>query len=179
MPVGLMSARSAPTGPPRAWLRSSRRQQGCSRVDDLLPCDCLQASAYHPLGDLGRTVKKSLIAFSILLCVALPAHAQSDTPAPFDGDLARLGEILGALHYLRAICGANEGQKWRNEMQALIDAEAPGGERRRKIVASFNRGYRGFQQTYRNCTPSADLAIRRYLDEGAKIARDITARYAN
>ena len=48
-----------------------------------------------------------------------------------------------------------------------------------KIVANFNRGYRGFQQTYRTCTPAADLAIRRYLDEGAKIAREITARYAN
>jgi len=58
-------------------------------------------------------------------------------------------------------------------------AEAPSGERRQKMVASFNRGYRGFQQTYRSCTPSADIAIRRYLDEGARIARDITARYAN
>ena len=47
------------------------------------------------------------------------------------------------------------------------------------MMASFNRGYRGFQQTYRTCTPAADLAIRRYLDEGAKIAREITARYAN
>ena len=64
-------------------------------------------------------------------------------------------------------------------MQALIAAEAPNGERRQKIVSSFNPGYRGFQQTYRSCTPAADIAIRRYLDEGAKIARDITARYAN
>lgn len=116
---------------------------------------------------------------SILLCLALPARAVEGGTAPFDGDLQRLAEILGALHYLRAVCGANEGQKWRNEMQALIDAEAPNGERRRKIVAGFNRGYRGFQQTYRTCTPAADLAIRRYLDEGAKIAREITARYAN
>ena len=37
----------------------------------------------------------------------------------------------------------------------------------------------GFQQSYRTCTPAADLVIRRYLEEGAKIARDITARYAN
>src|SRR5215470_11700996 len=129
---------------------------------------------------LRKLVKKLLILGSTLLCLALPAGAQqSDTPAPFDGELQRLAEVLGALHYLRAVCGPNEGQKWRNEMQALIDAEAPSGERRRKIVASFNRGYRGFQQTYRTCTPAADLAIRRYLDEGAKIARDITARYAN
>ena len=127
-------------------------------------------------------MKKFLILVSAVLCLALPARAQpqpSDTPAPFDGDLQRLAEVLGALHYLRAVCGPNEGQKWRNEMQALIDAEAPSGERRRRIVASFNRGYRGFQQTYRTCTPAADLAIRRYLDEGAKIAREITARYAN
>ena len=125
---------------------------------------------------------KFLTTTLLLLCLALPAKAQVPVqtgPAPFDNDLQRLAEIMGSLHYLRAVCGANDGQKWRNEMQALVDAEAPDGERRRKIVASFNRGYRGFQQTYRTCTPAADMAIRRYLDEGAKIAREITARYGN
>jgi len=38
--------------------------------------------------------------------------------APFDGSLQRLAEILGALHYLRNICGANEGQKWRSRATA-------------------------------------------------------------
>ena len=125
-------------------------------------------------------MKKRLAIVSLCLCLSvLPARAQTDAPAPFDPDLQRLAEILGALHYLRAVCGSNEGQKWRGQMQALLDAEAPSGERRRQIVASFNRGYQGFQQTYRTCTPAADVAIRRYLDEGVKIARDITARYAN
>ena len=59
----------------------------------------------------------------------------------------------------------------------ISEAQAPG--RRAKMVASFNRGIRGFQQTYRSCTAVADTAIRRYLDEGAKIAREITARYTN
>ena len=112
------------------------------------------------------------------LCAATPGFAQ-ETPAPYDGNLQRLAEILGALHYLRAICGANEGQKWRSQMQALVDAEAPSGERRARMVASFNRGYRIFQQGYRTCTPAADLVIRRYLEEGSKIAREVTARYAN
>jgi uncharacterized protein (TIGR02301 family) len=107
-----------------------------------------------------------------------PAPPQN-TPAPYDRDLQRLSEILGSLHFLRAICGANEGQKWRNEAQVLIDTEAPNGERHEQMIASFNRGYRAFQQSYRNCTPAADFAIRRYLAEGAKIAREITARYAN
>lgn len=117
----------------------------------------------------------------LLLTTALaaPVPAAEGGPAPYDNDLSRLAEILGALHYLRPICGANDGARWRNEMQALLDAENPNSERRARIVASFNRGYRGFQQTYRTCTPAADLAIRRYLEEGARISRDITARYAN
>ena len=118
-----------------------------------------------------------ILALIGLSLAGAPALAQA--PAPFDGNLQRLAEIMGALHYLRGICGANEGQKWRNEVQALIDAEAPSGDRRTRLVASFNRGYRGFQQTYRTCTPAADLVIRRYLEEGSKIARDVTARYAN
>jgi uncharacterized protein (TIGR02301 family) len=123
-------------------------------------------------------MKRLITIVALLLCLTVPARAET-APAAYDGDLQRLAEIMGALHYLRGVCGANEGQKWRNEMQALIDAEAPDGDRRRKIVASFNRGYRGFQQTYRTCTPAADLAIRRYLDEGARISREITARYAD
>jgi len=124
----------------------------------------------------GRTVIAALL---ICLAATLPARGAEGTAAPFDNDLVRLSEIMGALHYLRALCGSNEGAKWRNEMQALVDAEAPSGPRRARLIESFNHGYRGFQQTYRTCTPAADVAIRRYLDEGAKIARDITARYAN
>jgi uncharacterized protein (TIGR02301 family) len=123
-----------------------------------------------------------LFAIVLLVLAAAPASAQQMKEggrAPYEADMTRLSEILGALHYLREVCGAREGQAWRNEMQALVDAEAPSGERRERMVASFNRGYRGFQQTYRTCTPAADFAIKRYLEEGAKIARDITARYAN
>lgn len=114
-----------------------------------------------------------------LLLVTAPAARAAEPAAPYDASLQRLSEILGALHYLRGICGANEGQKWRNEMQALVDAETPTGERRARMVASFNRGYRVFQQSYHSCTPAADEVIRRYLAEGSKIAREVTARYAN
>jgi uncharacterized protein (TIGR02301 family) len=117
--------------------------------------------------------------FLALNATAVYAQATQGGAAPYESDMQRLSEILGALHYLRDVCGAKEGQTWRNEMQALVDAEAPSGERRERLIASFNRGYRGFQQTYRTCTPAADFAIRRYLEEGSKIARDITARYAN
>ena len=118
------------------------------------------------------------IALLALCCLAGSARAE-EAAAPFDNELQRFAEILGTLHYLRGICGSNEGGKWRNEMQALLDAETPTGERRTRMIAGFNRGYNGFQQTYRTCTPAATLAIRRYIDEGLKISRDLTARYAN
>jgi len=122
---------------------------------------------------------RQILILCLLGLATAGAPLRAQAPAPYDGSLQRLAEIMGALHYLRGICGANEGEKWRNELQALIDAEAPAGERRARMVAAFNRGYRGFQQTYRTCTPAADLVIRRYLEEGSKIARDVTARYAN
>ena len=115
-------------------------------------------------------LKRALAIFALVsACILTPARAQ-DAAAPFDGDLQRLAEILGTLHYLRGICGSNEGAKWRNEMQALIDAETPSGDRRARMIAGFNRGYNGFQQTYRTCTPAASIAIRRYIEEGSKLS---------
>jgi uncharacterized protein (TIGR02301 family) len=103
----------------------------------------------------------------------------AEVAAPFDPGLARLSEILGSLHYLRSLCGANEGNKWRGEMQSLLDAEAPNGSRRSQFIAHFNKGYQSYQQTYHSCTSAADLVIRRYLEEGSKIIREVTARYSN
>lgn len=114
----------------------------------------------------------------LMTLVAAPAQPQSAGSA-LDDSLSRFSEILGALHYLRGICEAAEGSRWRNEMQALIEAEGTTPERKARMTASFNRGFQGFQQTYRTCTPAADLAIRRYLAEGAKLSREITARYSN
>jgi uncharacterized protein (TIGR02301 family) len=123
--------------------------------------------------------RKLTLTLLLLASLSAPARAIDTGVAPYDGDLERLSEILGALHYLRGICSYNEGQKWYTEMQQLLDAEAPFGDRRNRLMVSFNRGYKGFKQTYRTCTPAAGVAIRRYLNEGSKIAREITARYAN
>jgi uncharacterized protein (TIGR02301 family) len=123
-----------------------------------------------------------MIALALVIGLATPGHsAQAQaTNTSLDDSLSRLSEILGALHYLRPICGfKDDADRWRTQMQALIDAEAQGADRRARMVAGFNRGYSGFQQTYRTCTPAAEVAIRRYLEEGAKIAREVTARYAN
>jgi uncharacterized protein (TIGR02301 family) len=89
---------------------------------------------------------------------------------PYDDKLLRLAEILGAVHYLRELCGAAEGQIWRDQMRDLVKLEGSTAVRRAKLVRSFNNGYRGYRRTYRTCTPSATVAINRFTVEGADIA---------
>jgi uncharacterized protein (TIGR02301 family) len=89
---------------------------------------------------------------------------------PYDTKLLRLAEVLGAVHYLRELCGAQEGQLWRDQMKEILRNEGSTAVRRAKLVNSFNDGYRGYRRTYRTCTPSATVAITRFSTEGAQIA---------
>jgi uncharacterized protein (TIGR02301 family) len=98
--------------------------------------------------------------------------------APFDPGLMRLAEVLGSLHFLRNLCGET-GNRWREQMEKLLEAEKPEPERRAQFIASFNRGYRSFEGTYTGCTASATEAIGRYVKEGEKLSREITTRFGN
>jgi uncharacterized protein (TIGR02301 family) len=123
----------------------------------------ITASAWVRLG--------AALAFGI--AAALPAMAQSSGGSenrPYDERLLRLSEILGAVHYLRELCGANDGQAWRDRMRELMDAEGSSALRRAKLTRSFNNGYRSYSRTYNACTPSAQTAITRFLAEGSEIA---------
>ncbi|PCH47063.1 MAG: TIGR02301 family protein [Hyphomicrobiales bacterium] len=97
--------------------------------------------------------------------------------APYDVKLLRLSEVVGSIHYLRALCGAKEGAKWRDQMASIIKAENPKPKRKQRLIARFNRGYRTFNQTYNSCTPSALLAAKRYMKEGVLLSNQITSRY--
>lgn len=100
-------------------------------------------------------------------------------PPAYEKEMLRLAELLGALHYLRGLCNANEGSLWRDEMQALLVAEDPTPARRQLLVGSFNRGYRGFSEVYRECTPPAAEAANRYLKQGVRLAAEIPGRFGN
>jgi uncharacterized protein (TIGR02301 family) len=102
-----------------------------------------------------------------------------ETPPAYETEMSRLAEILGALHYLRPLCGTADGSRWRNEMTSLIEAEQAPAERRDRMIASFNRSFVAYEQTYRSCTAAAGVAIKRFLDEGAKLSREIATRYGN
>jgi uncharacterized protein (TIGR02301 family) len=112
-------------------------------------------------------------ALSVALTLSPPVRAASDVK-PYDDKLMRLSEILGAVHYLRELCGANEGQYWRDRMRELTDAEGTSALRRAKLARAFNQGYRSYSRTYNTCSPSAQTAITRFITEGTQISEGLT-----
>ncbi|MDO9383423.1 MAG: TIGR02301 family protein [Hyphomicrobiaceae bacterium] len=113
--------------------------------------------------------RQILIALTAFIVFA-PAAAFAVDNKPYDDRLFRLTEILGAVHYLRELCSANDGQTWRDRMKELMDAEGSSALRRARLTRSFNQGYRSYSRTYTTCTPSAQTAIGRFLTEGAQIS---------
>jgi uncharacterized protein (TIGR02301 family) len=101
-----------------------------------------------------------------------PCRAASDVK-PYDDRLFRLSEILGAVHYLRELCGANDGQTWRDRMRELMDAEGSSALRKARLTRSFNQGYTSFSRTYKTCTPSAQTTVQRFMAEGTQISEGL------
>lgn len=126
----------------------------------------------HPLA-----ICALLLAAAMAVAVPHSARAQQG-PAqdgkPYDDRLMRLSEILGAVHYLRELCGANDGQLWRDRMRELMEAEGSTALRRARLTRSFNNGYRSYSRTYSSCTAPAQTAINRFLTEGAELADALT-----
>ena len=108
-----------------------------------------------------------------------PGPGGDGAPPPYEPQLMRLAEILGALAFLRDLCGAGDGETYRVRMSALLEAETRNDARRDRLAGSFNRGFRGYQTTYLRCTPNADVIITRFLAEGGKLAREISYRYGS
>lgn len=121
-------------------------------------------------------ILRCVLPLVLSLVVAMPAAQATDSP--FEGQLVRLAEIFGSLHYLRNLCG-EDGQDWRLRMEELLQAENPGATRRARLIASFNRGYRSFETSYGTCTESAIAAINRYVAEGEALTRDTATRFGN
>jgi uncharacterized protein (TIGR02301 family) len=62
-------------------------------------------------------------------------------------------------------------------MQNLMESQEAGPTRRERLAGAYNRGLRGYQYSYRQCTPSAELARARFLDEGSRLTHDIFVHY--
>jgi uncharacterized protein (TIGR02301 family) len=101
----------------------------------------------------------------------------ADIPAPYDRDLLRMSEIIGALAFLRGLCSSPDAADWPARMKALIETEGVTPARRDRLAGAYNRGYRGYALTYRVCTPAAHEAAARYVAEGDRLSHALAGRF--
>ncbi len=125
------------------------------------------------------TATRSIVGAGLMAAASL-AHAQSPPPPaapaeisdarPYDDKLIRLSVVIGAVHYLRELCGGNDGAVWRDRMRELIDTDKGSALRRVKLTKSFNHGYRSYKRTYTTCTGPAQATLTKFIAEGAELS---------
>lgn len=145
-----------------------------------------------------RPLALAALAFALTIGVATAQQQKArTTPAPtppppveapppvYEPQLLKLAEILGSLTHMADICRGEitasvpdpSGEAWRSRMRELIEAEAQSPSQKERFAGAFNRGFAGYQTTYRACTPSGRLALERLLEEGARLAQDLSSRF--
>jgi uncharacterized protein (TIGR02301 family) len=179
-----------PSSPPNVRPRSHGLHHGGDSVADLSP----RRKPHREKGARADEKKVRPGDANKLKESAKPANATPDAPVVegppplYEPQLLRLSEIMGALAYLQTICSGPaprptslisqaEDTPWRERMENLMTAEGAGPARREKLAGAYNRGLQGYRFSYRVCTPSAELARRRFLDEGARLAHDVSTQF--
>jgi uncharacterized protein (TIGR02301 family) len=108
------------------------------------------------------------------------APAATEKPTPYDSKLMRLSEILGSLDFIRNLCGSKPEPQWKSLMNALLESDTMGEpQRRARLTAAFNRGYRSFAAIQTSCNMQLRQAADRYRIEGATLATEIVSRFGN
>jgi uncharacterized protein (TIGR02301 family) len=140
-------------------------------------CLAFQATTIRGIQVQGGIVRRIASIITLATIIAATAPAVAVDPL-YETKLIRLAEVLGSIHSLRNLCGESSSQ-WRDRMDSLLVAENPDPARKARLVASFNRGYRTFNETYSTCTSQAIAAIDRYESEGTRLSSEIVSGYGN
>ena len=92
-----------------------------------------------------QSLRAPLSAIFVVLALAGPGEAQEAAPMPaapaapaaYMKPLERLSTILGSVHYLRSLCGADDAESWRERMNALLDTQKPSDSERRILCLLY------------------------------------------
>lgn len=110
----------------------------------------------------------AIMALALVLAVTLaPAPARADKLT--DG-IERLSEILGAIHHLRDVCGANDGPLWRNKMIDMINVAELDATQRQTMISHFNDAFYQARTRYPMCTQDAAKRANMLFDEAYQLA---------
>jgi len=103
---------------------------------------------------------------------SLPAHAGNSQAGLMSG-LVRLAEILGSVHHLREVCGADEGALWRNKMIDMMNVASLDTEARQRMISHFNDAYYQARSMFPECSRSAAAKSNALFDEGRRLAASL------
>ena len=117
---------------------------------------------------------RAFIATLLLVFGTLPALA---IDPPYQRQMERLSEIMGSLYFLQPLCSSSS-VVWRVQMADLIALDKPDEDRRQRLAGAFNAGYTAYARFHHACTPAAQEALTRLLQEAERTARDIHTRFA-
>jgi len=106
-----------------------------------------------------------------------PPPQPIERPPPYEPQLLKLAEMMGALAFLRDLCGAGDGADFRAKMAALLDADAVTESQRDLLAGAYNKGFQDYETACRVCSPNSHVVISRYLSETAKLAAEVAGRY--
>lgn len=116
----------------------------------------------------------------VIIDVPQQQPAAPAKPAPYDDKLSELAEIMGSLDFIRNLCGTQQEPQWKSMASQLIETEAKDEpERKARLTAAFNRGYRTFGAIQTSCNPQLRATADKYRIAGATLATEITARFGN
>lgn len=128
------------------------------------------ARSLFQTGTAGACAGAFVLIAALILAAASPLRADPVAPK-----LLRVAEILGSVHHLREICGANEGALWRNKMIDLLEITHATGKERETLIARFNAGFYRASRNYPVCTGRAIRESNALLNEGQQVAAAIAA----
>lgn len=117
-------------------------------------------------------------AFLVLLSL-VPASATPARADALDDGLTRLSQILGTIHHIRDVCGANDGPLWRNKMIDMINAAKLEPERRQALITQFNDAYYDARTGYPKCSGEAARRANMLFDEAQRLSSSLSDQRKN
>ncbi len=120
---------------------------------------------------------KLLPLIIVFLLIIAPISSARAVSPPYQQNMERLSELMGALYFLQPLCGYNNID-WRSQAAKLIELEKATNNRKQRLIGFFNDGYQSFARIYHSCTPSAKEAMMRYLFEAKESAKYIHTQFA-
>lgn len=122
------------------------------------------------VGTKRRRLPALLLAAAVALLPFFSVRAEAQP-----GGITQLAEVLGAVHHLRALCGTNEGQLWRNKMIEMMGVVNPSETERQALIKHFNDAYYRYRNAYPNCTATAATQADTLMRDGQRIAEELAA----